>query len=78
MLTIVYDRNFREDREKHFDWHVGQPVREIAPHRIIELWADGQEKKYLDNFIGTGDDARQSVFYGDLARTAYLNLLHNK
>lgn len=76
MLTIVYDRNFREHRDKQRDWHIGDLVPEIEPHRIIELWVDGAEKEHVEELTGSFN-ARQAVYYGDIARTIYLTLLHN-
>lgn len=74
MLFIVYDRNFRMDDEREKKWKMGDPVPDIAPHRIIEIHADGAEKEHVERILGGTITRRQASFYGDMARTVYLNL----
>jgi len=74
VLEIIYDRNFRENTERAKEWHVGQRVPDIAPHRIIEIHADGEEKKYVEKILGGTITRKQASFYGDVARTVYLNI----
>lgn len=75
MLYIAYDRNFRENTQQTFEWEVGKEVLDIEPHRVIQIDADGDEKKYLDELMGGSLTTKDTVcFYGDMARTVYLNL----
>lgn len=74
MLYIVFDRDFRNDTEKEQEWHVGEPVPDIAPHRIVEIAADGDEKAHIDNIMGGAINRETAVYYGDFARTVFLNL----
>ena len=70
MYEIVYDRNFREDKERYKEWSQGQEVPDIAPHRIIELNVEGAEATHLEQLLGI----KQRNFYGDVARSVFLNL----
>ena len=73
MFEIVYDRNFREDNERAKKWKLGDEVPDIAPHRVIELHADGVELKHLETTLGA-ITRKQMSFYGDHARTVFVNL----
>jgi len=75
-LTIIYDRNFRTDDEKEVEWSVGQEPPNIAPHRVIEIWADGEERAHVEGIMGeTGSKKLADVgFYGDIARMVFINL----
>lgn len=78
MLTIIYDRNFREETQKERNWQVGEEVPNIKPHRIVELCMDGDELEHIEDLMGElGDGLDTAFFYGDIARSVYLNLLHN-
>jgi hypothetical protein len=72
-FEIIYDRNFREDKERRKKWSLGDEVPDIAPHRIIELHADGTELKHLETTLGPVA-RKQMSFYGDHARTVFVNL----
>ena len=73
MYEIIYDRNFREDKERYKEWSQGQEVPDIAPHRIIELHVSGPEIKHLEKQFGP-IARNQLSFYGDMARTVFVNL----
>lgn len=74
MLYVVYDRDFRSGSEREEEWHVGEPVPDIAPHRVVEIQVDGDEKTHVDKIMGGGIDKEPARYYGDFARTVWLNL----
>jgi hypothetical protein len=63
-------------------WHVGEKVPDVPVERIVELQADGDELEYIENIFSTHGKcsipipyAKRVVrWYGDIARTIYLNL----
>ena len=75
MFTIFYDRNYRNGSENEASWKLGERIPDIAPHRIVELHADGEAKVHLEATMGTIYPNRDwCAFYGDLGRTVYINL----
>lgn len=75
MLTVIFDRNFKDGVEKNFRWKVGDPLPEMAPHRIIEMHATKEEAKHIDLIMSDMSNRRNEVhIYGDLARTVWINL----
>lgn len=73
-MTIIYDRNFRREEERNYEWNVGELLPNIAPHRIIELHLGGKEKEVLEEIMGQMSTNDHIRLYGDLARTAWINL----
>lgn len=73
MLTIQYQG--RNDN-KHFElqWCVGRTVPYVDPQLITQILATGEEKDYIDELMGMAFDRPTVRFYGDIARTVYLNL----
>ncbi len=70
MLYIVTHNNERT-------WHVGRPLPKITDvSTLTEIQADGNELRHIkenfDNLIMPSSEV--CVWYGDLARTIYLNL----
>jgi hypothetical protein len=67
-------------------WRVGEKVPDVPVERIVELQADGDELEYIENIfslpcgsygvcsIPIAHTNRISRWYGDIARTIYLNL----
>ena len=74
MLHIYFDRSFQDGGEKEETWEVGNDLPNIATHRIVEIQVNGPEKEYVDKFMGGGIDKETASYYGDLARTIYVNL----
>lgn len=71
MLCIT----FRDNRRTHeSNWHVGEKVPRIQPHKITQIQADGDEAEYINEVMGSGINRAVQYYYGDLARTIYLNL----
>jgi len=73
-LFVVYDRNFRNNTERELEWKVGDNLPDIAPHRIIEITADGEEKTHIETIMGMETNRDSICFYGDVARTVWVNL----
>ena len=70
---------------KEFEWHVGETVPEIAVASIAELQADLHELEHIQKLFDIEEakgthftipmpNKRVCRWYGDLARTIYLNL----
>lgn len=60
-----------------YEWNVGRPVPSVRVGEVVEIQADGDELSHIDStFSGTLPVPKKSVahWYGDLARTIYLNL----
>ncbi len=75
MLYIIYDRDFRTNNDKEAEWHVGEDLPNIKPHRIVELQADGDERAHIEKIMGGGVTGGEcAYYYGDFARTIFLNL----
>lgn len=68
-MYIVYDRG-----EKEREWHLGERLPDIEPHRITEIEVDGDEAKYIEHLMGAIINKPVVRYYGDLARTVYINL----
>ena len=77
MLIITY-RQYNTSRQQHenktVEWHVGEEVLCIPTHQVNEIQADGDEAKYIEELMGACVNRRVQFYYGDLARTIYLNL----
>lgn len=73
-LYITYDRSFKRDTEKEAIWHVGEELPNIAANRVIELQVDGDEKEHIENLMGQLVDKPVARYYGDIARTIWINL----
>lgn len=82
MIRIIYDRNFRhspdrrEVQQNEFRWKIGNELPTFSPHRVIELTVapDSPEDFYLEDILG---GSSLVAYYGDWARTVYLNMLQN-
>lgn len=89
MFTLIYDRNFnrykdrqhnRESRftEKVKEWSHDEDPPDIMPHRVIELWAEGKERQFLESIMSGGNmqemPTEEIGYYGDMARTMFINL----
>ncbi len=75
MLYIIYDRDFRTNHDKEAEWEIGKELPNIKPHRIVELQADGEERAHIEEIMGGGIQGGDvAVYYGDFARTIFLNL----
>jgi len=60
-----------------FTWHVGEKVPKIAPQSVTGIQADGDELGLIRRMFENIPFYRGPValWYGDLARTIYLNLI---
>jgi len=71
MLYIMHRHN-RQNFESV--WHVGEKLPTIPVHTIMELQADGDEGEHIKKIMGGGINRLVQHYYGDLARTIFLNL----
>ena len=72
MLLITYRQN-RETKETA--WHVGEKVPvQMLPHQITQIQVDGDEAAHIEDIMGGAINRPVQRYYGDLARTIYLNL----
>ncbi len=76
MLYIVYNRRQRERGfTEEATWHVGEKVPKIRVADIVQIQADGDEANHIRvKAPGLCIDSHFQRYYGDLARTIYLNL----
>ncbi len=75
-----WSKNGPQDRSLHKIYGYG---REIKPHWVCELTADGEEfidlnKSLADNFVNIprlicNDDAKCATWFGDMARFIFAN-----
>ena len=71
MLYIIAQHN------RDYSWHVGEPMPSPDVDQVVEIQADGHEKKVIREMFGESIPmTTESVvnWYGDIARTIYLNL----
>ena len=77
MLCITY-RQYNTGRQHHENltsmWQVGEDVPYLPTHQVNEIQADGDEAKYIEELMGACINRETQFYYGDLARTIYLNL----
>lgn len=72
MLYIISNHG-----EGEFSWHVGSPIPNVPVEKVTEVQADGDELEYLRSLFGTSiamPNTGVANWYGDWARTIYLNL----
>ena len=71
MLYIMYRDNYKTHTE---EWKVGDEVPEIEAFKVQEIEADGNEARHIEEMMGATINRPNPRYFGDLARTIYLNL----
>ena len=72
MLTITYRHNRQSLTE---EWQVGDPAPNIAAFKVQEIAASEAEAAHIEEMMGGGINRPVQRFFGDVARTIYLNLV---
>jgi len=73
MLTIIYRYN-DNDHNRRATWFVGDEDLDIPARYVVGLEATEDEADHIDEMFGGGLNREVPRYYGDFARTIYLNL----
>ena len=73
MLTIMY-RHHEQGRHSEYTWHIGEELPNIQAHTVFGIEADGDEADHIEEMLDGGINRQVARYYGDFARTIYLNL----
>lgn len=74
MLYIKFFPYEMTTEERTYHWQVGQDLPNISVHQVFGIQADDEEADFIEEMMGGGINRVTPRYYGDLARTIFLNL----